>query len=365
MWYSYKKNDQVNNDLLEPTLVDTQIDNNVENVIENVRLLNNHETIKITITTDNEKPGTENSGGGVEPPVVKADICDSLARRVPAFGLLLVFGFQFLLYTTTCLIYKYPLTPAINQRVTLAYRCLTGTLSFSVLYIAYRLMPLADATTLRFTTPVFVAVFAYFILGDKLTMVQLGTGVCTLAGVVVIAKPVFLFGEEDGNGAEPAKHENRILGTLLATLSAASAAMTAIMLRRLKGTPVAVVIVWYSATRLTVPEGWLAWTLLAGVGACGACEQFFITNALRYESPSPVCIVRTFTIVLSFMWEVTLLREPIEWTSVLGACMCSSCVVVLALFKWRQESPDLFANMWQRLTCGPTGAKGSDTDADQ
>lgn len=62
----------------------------------------------------------------------------------------------------------------------------------------------------------------------------------------------------------------------------------------------------------------------------------------RYEKAGPVSVTRTSNIVLSYIWEITILHEQPEWTSLLGAGMVSSCVVLLAVNKWRKENPRLF-----------------------
>ncbi|CAG2106652.1 unnamed protein product [Medioppia subpectinata] len=310
----------------------------------------------------------------------------SLPDRIPAFGLLMALisvvcfsigsvivkvltemhtiqvlvircVIQFIFYTITALIYRYPLMAPKGHRVDLTLRCISGTISLIAIFMAYRLMPLADASTIHFASPVFVTIFAYFILKEPLTVLQVLTGTITLTGVVIIAKPEFLFGAETES-----VHESRLLGTCLASVAAVTASLSMITLRRLKSTPVAVVVMWYSGTvviagtvilvilgKLTLPTGWWTWTLLAGIGLCGVGDQYFLTVAFKYESAGPVSVTRTFNIVLSFIWEVVLLQESIEWTSILGACLVSSCVVILAMDKWHQESPQLFRRLRHKL----------------
>lgn len=87
------------------------------------------------------------------------------------------------------------------------------------------------------------------------------------------------------------------------------------------------------------------------IGLCGIGDQYFLTIALKYETAGPVSVTRTFNIVLSFIWEVVLLSEAIEWTSIVGACLVSSCVIILALVKWRSECPQLFEKAFNRFCC--------------
>jgi len=69
-------------------------------------------------------------------------------------------------------------------------------------------------------------------LKEPLTILQLITGTITLTGVVIIAKPEFIFGSESEE-----VHESRLEGTILAVIAALTAAFSMIHLRKLKTTP--------------------------------------------------------------------------------------------------------------------------------
>ncbi len=254
---------------------------------------------------------------------------------------------------------KYPLFGQPGHRLDLALRAISGTISLSSVFMAYRLMPLSDASTIHFASPVFVTVFAYFMLREPFTILQCITGAVTIVGVTIISKPEFIFGTES-----ELIHEHRLLGTVLAVIAAITAAFSIINLRKLKTTPAAVVVFWFALSLITfgsivlfilgkfvVPTGLWTYALLFGIGLCGIGDQYFLTIALQYESAGPVSVTRTFNIVLSFLWEVLILSEAIEWTSVVGATLVSSCVIILALVKWQTEKPQLFHKLYDRLLC--------------
>ncbi|XP_075584777.1 solute carrier family 35 member G1-like [Dermatophagoides farinae] len=312
----------------------------------------------------------------------------SIPERIPAFGLLMailsVFCFsiasvivrilvslptieilvwrslcQFVVYFATTLVYGYNFFGQPGHRLDLFYRSISGTISLSAVYIAYRLIPLSDASTIHFASPVFVTVFAYFLLKEPLSKLQIITGTITLTGVFIIAKPEFIFGSESD-----VIHEMRLEGIVLSVIASMTAAFSMIALRKLKTTPVAVVVMWYSftlvvcgSTYLTIANKWIMpnttqiWSLLIAIGICGILDQYCITLAFQYEKAGPISVVRTFNIVLSFLWEVMLLNEDIEWTSILGACLICSCVIVLALVKWYKESPESFEKIRRKLCC--------------
>lgn len=209
-------------------------------------------------------------------------------------------------------------------------------------------------------------------LKESFTKLQMFTGAFTMLGVIILAKPAFLFGTEEAE-----IHELRFEGTILALISAVFAAMTMVTLRKLKSTPVSVVIMWYSLAVVilgsvfltatgswVMPPDWPYWRMLLICGVCGIFAQYLLTLALRYEKAGPISVVRTFTIVLSFIWEVALLDETIQLTSVIGACLVSSCVVLLALVKWNKESPETFEKIRKRCCCCCTCCATSKSPSD-
>lgn len=81
-----------------------------------------------------------------------------------------------------------------RRRGLLLLRGLLGFGAISSLYAAVQLLPLADAAVLGLLTPVFVAAGAPLALGERA-----GCGVAlalplSLAGVVMVARPEFIFG---------------------------------------------------------------------------------------------------------------------------------------------------------------------------
>ena len=244
-----------------------------------------------------------------------------------------------------------------GYRVTLLMRGVYGTVSSMGSFMAFSLIPLSDATTIQFSSPVFVTLFAYFILKEPLSVLQVLTGTITLAGVVIIAQPKFLF------SSKIALPENRVAGLLSAIMGAFGNAMAIITLRKLKTTPVAVVVVWYSlaivvTTLVTLlfinqfrwPTDWYTWALLLVIGVSGIGDQYFMTVALRYESAGPASIARTVTIVLAFVWDVLVLNGKFDWNAFVGALLVSFGVVILGIYKWNNEKPEFFEKVKRKLS---------------
>lgn len=121
-------------------------------------------------------------------------------------------------------------------------------------------------------------------------------------------------------------------------------------MQKLKDTPISVIVFWFSLCMAAcdsiivaalnewyLPREWKTWLKLVGIGILGVLDQFFMTFALRYETANVISVVRTLNIVLAFVWDVVLLSGSTEWTSILGACLISSCVISLALLRWNKE----------------------------
>ena len=71
--------------------------------------------------------------------------------------------------------------------------------------------------------------------------------------------------------------------------------------------------------------------------------QLMLTVALQIEEAGLVSLARTFDIVLAFIYETTLLSVAVSWTSILGAVIVITGVCIIALRKYLQAKPEIFA----------------------
>lgn len=212
------------------------------------------------------------------------------------------------------------------------------------IFTAFNQIPIADATTIYFSSPVVVTVFAHFFLNEPFRLVQFTTVLLTLLGVGFISKPEFIFGK-----SSPDHHySNQLFGQLLAILAAVTSSVTIINLRKLKETPAAVVVFWFSASIVAFSSGMLYLNgnyvpidltdgtctgLLTIIGIMSVLEQYFLTVALQHEDATTISVTRSFNIVLAFLWEVIIFDESVTWTSIVGALLVSGCILILAMSK--------------------------------
>lgn len=201
---------------------------------------------------------------------------------------------------------------------------------------------MADASTIQFSAPVFVIILAYFILGEAITVLQIFTGLLALLGVVFVSKPKFILNLIESSSNVDINYS----GIGLAIVAAVSTAFGMIMLRKLKTTPVHVVVLWFSllttvsafgtlyfVDRFVWPQDTVTWLWLLAIGLAGIGDQLFMTLAFKHESAGVVSVSRTMTIVLAFVWDTLLLNVTVHWTSILGSSLVTVAVILLGISK--------------------------------
>jgi len=210
-------------------------------------------------------------------------------------------------------------SPWGRERGLLLLRGLFGYGALSCFLWAVVRLPLADTTVIHFTNPVFTAFLAAFFLGEVLKIKEAALALLALLGVVIVARPGFLFGEV--SGLEPVAVAVALAGAILS----AAAYTTA---RRLTRTNDPLVIVLSFAVVSLVgsipssipvfvlPRG-IEWLFLLGVGVATQGGQVFITKALQAERAARVMAVGYLQIVFAAVWGILIWREiPDLWTGV-------------------------------------------------
>jgi drug/metabolite transporter (DMT)-like permease len=169
-----------------------------------------------------------------------------------------------------------------------ARRAVMGVIGMYLNLGAVILLPLAEATVLGFTAPIFAVILAALLLREHVGPIRWLAVALGLAGVIVIAGP---------------DRANMPLGGLAVGIGAAfMIALIAIQLRDLGRTEEPLTIVfWFSA--LSAPPLALAllwsgvhhdvtgWLMLLGIGVTGVVGQVCLTAALRFGSVSSVIVM--------------------------------------------------------------------------
>lgn len=275
---------------------------------------------------------------------------------------------QLIIYGPLVLLARQSFLGVKGERWPLIARGFFGFCAFSLAYYSFRLIPLADASTIVFSAPVYVSIFACFLLKEKCGAFQIATITITIIGVMLISKPTFIFGEHEAHKAVVYRME----GSILAFVSSLSTAFTFIMIRKLQKTPSGVVISAFSIVSIVsgiavlvvlvettghsirYPSDWTPteWGWMIGNGLCGVLGQLFLTLALKVEEAGLVSLARTIDIVMAFIYQVSFLNEVVHWTSALGAVIVCMGVIVSAIKKYVQSKPELLEKWTNWFGCG-------------
>ncbi|MGE0722872.1 MAG: DMT family transporter [Alphaproteobacteria bacterium] len=206
--------------------------------------------------------------------------------------------------------------------------------SMTCAFLAYALMPLADAVAIGFASPLFPVALSVPLLGEKVGIHRWGAVIVGFAGVLIMVKP-------SGDVLQS--------GALFALANAGLSALISIGIRRLSLTEKSATLVFYQTTATCViaaatlpfftwvPPAAIDVAMLIGVGICSGTAQFFWTQAFRY---SPAAILAPFS-YLSMIWAVVMgyliWNEAPTETLIIGAAIVSACGLYIAYRETRRR----------------------------
>jgi len=195
------------------------------------------------------------------------------------------------------------------------------------------LLPLAEATTITFSAPIFATILSALVLGEAVARHRWSAVLVGFVGIVIVARP-------GGSG-----HEIPLVGLAVALAAAVGQAAVMITLRQIATTESTVAIVWWFtilttiAGALTLPffgqwHGWGIWPLLALAGTAGGVAQCLMTGSLRL---APVAVVVPFD-YLQMLWAILfgwlVWSDAPGWTVLAGAALIAASGLYSA---WRDH----------------------------
>lgn len=172
-----------------------------------------------------------------------------------------------------------------------ARRAASGLFGMIFTYGAVLLLPLAEATTLGFTAPVFAVLLAIVLLRERIGPYRWSAVAIGFAGVVVVMQP---FG---------GLHQGVTwAGVAVGLVAPFMVALISFQIQDLNTTenPWSIVF-WFAA--LTTPVAALAlpfvmaahdpvtWALILGMGVVGAAAQMLLTTSLRFGSAAVILLM--------------------------------------------------------------------------
>jgi drug/metabolite transporter (DMT)-like permease len=218
-------------------------------------------------------------------------------------------------------------------------RTVVGLIAMTFNFGAILLLPLAEATTLQFTVPIFATLLGALVLREPTGWHRWGAVLLGFVGVLIVAQP--------GGGHFP------LIGALVGLIAAMLVGVTSILLRQLGQTESAgTTVFWFSL--LSVPPLGLAyalyaqphdaWTfgLLVSVGLIGGVGQLGLTAALRFAPVSVVVPMDYSSLVWATLYGWLLfgvLPTPYTWVGAPVIIASGLYIVWRERRRGRPESP--------------------------
>lgn len=222
--------------------------------------------------------------------------------------------------------------PSGNRTGMLALRGIVGFAAVSAFYYAVIHLPLAEATVIHYTNPVFTSVIAALFLAEPIRRRDAGCLAASLVGVILITRPTFLFG-----GAASALDPLGLAASLAGAILAAGAY---VMVRYLSSTEHELVIVlWFgvigslgaipgTAANFVLPVGWL-WAGLLAVGLTTHAAQVFLTRGLSLVPAGRAMTVSYIQIVFATLWGILFFGDRPDVWLLIGAVLIVGSTVNL------------------------------------
>lgn len=195
-------------------------------------------------------------------------------------------------------------------------RSLAGSGALMCTFYAYTHLPLADATSLIYMTPVWIAVLSWPLLGERPRPGLIAAVLVALFGVYLVARPHFAVAD---------------LGVAAGVASSFFTAVAMLGLHKLAGTDPRAVVVHFSAvatavTSLLFLTGGVAWASvrpvdavhLVALAAAGTVGQIAITRAFATGNPSRVSLVALSQIPFSVVIEAVFWNRSYDALTLAG-----------------------------------------------
>lgn len=172
-----------------------------------------------------------------------------------------------------------------NRPWTHASRMVLGLTAMSLNFLAFALMPIAEATAIGFMGPIVATLLSIVLLKEAVGIHRWTAIAAGFAGVLIVVQP--------GSGHLP------LIGAVVGLAGVAVTSLVSIVIRRLGSTENPVTIMFWFSLSSMVPLGLAmlfvgqahdahSWALIALMGLFGAAAQLGITWSLRL---APVSVV--------------------------------------------------------------------------
>ena len=215
-----------------------------------------------------------------------------------------------------------------------ARRAASGLFGMVFTYGAVLLLPLAEATTLGFTAPVFAVLIAMALLGERIGPYRWGAVAMGFAGVIVVMQPF--------NGLHAGV---TLFGVAVGLVAPFMVAIISFQIQDLNTTENPWSIVFWFAT-LSLPVAAIAlpfvmaahdpltWGLIFAMGIVGAAAQMLLTTSLRFGSATVILLMEYTALLWASYYGYAIFDRAAPASLWLGAPLIIAAGLLIA---WRER----------------------------
>ncbi|KAH8986202.1 integral membrane protein DUF6 [Lactarius akahatsu] len=278
-------------------------------------------------------------------------LLNSLDEPVPTFELILV---RMAITYAGSVAYMYwkkipdPLLGPKGIRTLLVFRGFSGFFGLSGVYFSLQYLSLSDATVLTFMVPIFTGFSGAVFLKEPVSLRELLAGLCSFLGVILIARPQFLFGSPQAFLDPEVTPTQRMLSVIAALIGVAGATGAYTLIRAIgKRAHVLHSMMSFSSqcvlgstlgmilfkVPIVVPTRPLWLVMLFLIGIFGFLAQTLLTMGLQRETVGRGSLAIYSSIVFATMFEFTVFHTTPSTLSIIGASMIVGSAIYTTLTK--------------------------------
>lgn len=219
-----------------------------------------------------------------------------------------------------------------NNHKWLLIRGVAGILALWLYFSSIHKMPLASAVTIQYTSPVFTALFATFLLGEKMSRWKWVFFMLSMLGIFLI------------KGVDT-RVPVRYLFVGLASAVCSGLAYNAVRKLNVTEHPL-VIILYFPMVALPIsgfycifnwvnPVGW-DWAIAITMGICTQLGQYCMTRAIQLERLEHVTFLNYLGIIFALGLGFVAFGERYGWVSIVGMVLVLAGIF-LNLFEKKKE----------------------------
>ena len=251
-----------------------------------------------------------------------------------------VFALVFILPT---LCFQQPTIDMKGKFKLILARCILGSVNALCKFWAVIKLDYGNAIALAACAPVFAALFSRILWKEKINLFTIIALVMGLSGMVLIAKPDFIFGSDESDSRKEIGPFAfvPIFGSMCLGLGFS-------LLRKIGKKPHILIVPFWQAICLipisavfqlgkrdpiVIPECYSERYLFCLIGFITMIALFLLNRGLAIEKSGPGSLMRNVDMVFAYVIQVVLFNEPLELLSILGGGLIIGSTVTVAADK--------------------------------